>query len=271
MKLDFVLGNKFQNFIVTVIIVNAITLGLMTNIHIMSFCGGFLSILDNLALAIFTIELFLKIIYLKGKFFKDPWNIFDFLIVSISYVPSTAGLKVMRALRILRVFRLISTVPRLRIIVQGLINSLPSIGWIVALLFLVFYVFAVMATQLFGHSFPEWFGTFSNSLFTLFQIMTLESWAMGVARPVMEVYPYSFLFFVPFVMLSTFVILNVFVAIVVNGMSETKESSHLEENKPSNDQLTGSEELKNELVILRAQIDRLERIIALKEQESKKN
>ncbi len=271
MKLDFILSNKFQNFIISVIIVNAITLGLMTNHQIMSFCGSFLTFIDNLALAIFTVELFIKIIYLKGKFFKDPWNIFDFLIVSISYVPSTAGLKVMRALRILRVFRLISTVPRLRIIVQGLINSLPSIGWIVALLFLVFYVFAVMATQLFGHSFPEWFGSFSKSLFTLFQIMTLESWAMGVARPVMDVYPYSFLFFVPFVMLSTFVILNVFVAIVVNGMSETKDLVSSKENDPSPKQLTGTEDLKDELAILRAQIDRLEKLISLKEQESSKD
>lgn len=255
-SLSFIVSTKVQKFIIFVIIVNAITLGLMTSHKLMALCGGLLNFLDNLALAIFTVELLVKIAYQRLGFFKDPWNIFDFLIVGISYVPATAGLKVMRALRILRIFRLISSMPRLRMIVQSLITSLPSIGWIVLLLFLVFYVFAVMATTLFGSSFPEWFGSLSESFFTLFQIMTLESWAMGVARPVMEVYPYAFLFFIPFVMLSTFVILNVFVAIVVNGMSETRDSENQTEAK-AHSQNEDLEELKGEVKALRAQIQEL--------------
>lgn len=222
---DFVISKKFNNFILFIIIINAITLGMETNIYLINNIGNILNLVERIALIIFSIELIMKIFAFKTHFIRDPWNIFDFIIVIISYIPATDGLTILRALRVLRVFRLISILPKLRIIVNSLLLSLPSIAWISLLMIVVFYIFAVMATKLFGSSFPEWFGSLGKSFFTLFQIMTLESWAMGIARPVIEVFPYAYLFFIPFVLMSSFVVLNVFIAIVVNGMNDAKEKN----------------------------------------------
>lgn len=222
---NFVTSKKFNNFILLVIIINAITLGMETNIYLQNNIGSILILVDRIALIIFSIEIIMKIFAFKVCFIRDPWNIFDFIIVIISYIPATGGLTILRALRVLRVLRLVSTLPKLRIIVQSLLFSLPSIAWISLLMIVVFYIFAVMATRLFGASFPEWFGSLGESFFTLFQIMTLESWAMGIARPVIEVFPYAYLFFIPFVLMSSFVVLNVFIAIIVNGMNDAKDNN----------------------------------------------
>lgn len=222
-KLDFVLSRQVEKFIIAVIIINAITLGMETSHTLMREMGGFLVWADHIALAIFSLEIILKIIVLRGAYFRDPWNIFDFLIVAISYVPDTGGLSVLRSLRVLRILLLVSAMPRLRIIVRSLIISLPSIASIALLLSLIFYVCAVIATRIFGETFPAWFGTLPDSVFTLFQIMTLESWAMGIVRPVCEVYPYAAIFFVPFVLLSSFIILNIFIAVIINAMTEARE------------------------------------------------
>ncbi len=114
----------------------------------------------------------------------------------------------LRALRILRVLRAISIVPSLRRVVEGLINALPGMGSVFALMSLIFYIAAVMATKLFGAAFDEWFGTIGRSAYSLFQIMTLESWSMGIVRPVMEVYPWAWAFFVPFILVTTFAVVN---------------------------------------------------------------
>lgn len=222
-KLDFVLSRPVEKFIIAVIIFNAITLGMETSHFLMAHMGGFLVWADHIALAIFSLEIILKIIVLKKDYIRDPWNIFDFLIVAVSYVPDTGGLSVLRSLRVLRVLLLLSAMPRLRIIVRSLIISLPSIGSIALLLMLIFYVCAVMATKMFGGTFPDWFGTLPSSLFTLFQIMTLESWAMGIVRPVCAQFPYAVLFFVPFVLVSAFIVLNVFIAVIINAMNEARE------------------------------------------------
>lgn len=257
---NFILGRKAQNFITAVIVINAITLGLETNPAIVSATGPLLAILDTLALWIFVVELALKIFVLRAAFAKDPWNLFDFFIVGISLVPAVGWLTVLRSLRVLRVLRLISVIPRLRIIVQSLLVSLPSIGWISLLLLVLFYIFAVMATKLFGATFPEWFGSLSATFFTLFQIMTLESWAMGIARPVMAAFPYAYLFFVPFVLLSAFIVLNVFIAIIVGSMEDVKA----EEIKSDSVEGDGND-LKIELKKLRKQIDAVEALLETQE------
>jgi len=203
---------------------NAVTLGLETSPWMMDRFGTLLVMIDRIILGIFVVELILRL-YAHGlKFFKDPWSLFDFAIVGIALVPSTGPMSVLRSLRILRVLRLISVVPSLRRVIGGLIAALPGMGSIVVLMALVFYVFAVMATKLFGETFPDWFGDLGASLYTLFQIMTLESWSMGIVRPVMEVYPLSWLFFVPFILCTAFTVLNLFIGIIVSAMQEEHEA-----------------------------------------------
>jgi voltage-gated sodium channel len=216
----FVEHPRFQNFILVVIIFNAVILGLETYPGVMAEFGDFLIFLDTLALAIFVIEIGLKLVAHRLAFFRSGWNIFDFLIVAISLAPATEGFAVLRALRILRVLRAIHFVPSLRRVVEGLVKALPGMGSVFMLMSLIFYVSSVMATKLFALTFPEWFGSISASAYSLFQIMTLESWSMGIVRPVMEVHPYAWAFFVPFILVTTFAVVNLVVGLVVNSMQE---------------------------------------------------
>lgn len=224
---------RFGQFILAVIILNAITLGLETDKSIMRYASGWFFIFDKIAVAIFTVELAMKLYVQRSKFFKDGWNIFDTVIISIAYLPVGGGFAVLRSLRILRALRLLSVVPRMRQVVGGLISAIPAMGSIILLLSLTFYIAAVMTTKLFGEAFPQWFGSIGSSLYSLFQIMTLESWSMGIVRPVMEVYPLAWLFFVPFVLVSSFIVLNLFIAIIVNSMHEEQD----EESQRERDQI----------------------------------
>jgi len=220
----FLEGAFFQRFIMTVIIVNGITLGLETSPTVLGWIGPALHGFDMLALTIYVIEIAAKLFaYGARGFVRNPWNIFDFVIVAITLVPNQQGLAVLRALRILRALRLISIVPSMRTVVLALLRAIPGMGSVTALLLLVFYIFAVMATKLFAEAFPDWFGTIGASFYTLFQVMTLESWSMGIVRPVMDVFPLAWLFFVPFILITTFAVLNLFIAIVVNAMTEAAE------------------------------------------------
>ncbi|MCR4667484.1 MAG: ion transporter [Desulfovibrio sp.] len=259
---NFILKPGVQKFILFVIIINAITLGLETSPFIVEHTGPLLRIADQAALCIFVVELLCKMLALKTRFVRDPWNIFDFIIVGISFVPAVGWLTVLRSMRVLRVLRLISGIPRLRIIVQSLLLSLPSIGWISLLMVVLFYTFAVMATKLFGAAFPDWFGSLGATFFTLFQVMTLESWAMGIARPVMEMYPYAYLFFIPYVLLSAFIVLNVFIAIIIGGMDDARS-----QQKELDAMGTDHDDLQRELSALRAQMEKVEALLQAKGQK----
>ncbi|GAB5374269.1 MAG: hypothetical protein AcusKO_07310 [Acuticoccus sp.] len=220
-----VTSRGWEYFIVAVILVNAVILGLMTSKSIMaSPVGPLLDVIDGAILAIFVIELTLRIMVFRLRFFTDPWSLFDLFVVLIAMAPASREFSVLRALRILRVLRLISVVPSLKRVVGGLIAALPGMASVVVLMALIFYVFSVMATSLYGDSFPDWFGTVGASAYSLFQIMTLESWSMGIVRPVMEVYPQAWLFFVPFIMVTAFAVLNLFIGIIVSGMQQDVEA-----------------------------------------------
>ncbi|MFN3943525.1 MAG: ion transporter [Allosphingosinicella sp.] len=214
---------RFQNFIIAVILVNAVVIGFETSPAAMARAGAFLMLLDRIALGIFVVEIGLKLFAYGWRFFRGGWNWFDFIIVAIALMPAGGGLAVLRALRILRAMRLISVVPSMRKVVEGLLRAIPAMGSVVLLLALVFYVSSVIATKLFGPAFPEWFGSIGASLYSLFQIMTLESWSMGIVRPVMEVEPNAWLFFVPFILVTSFMVLNLFIAIIVTAMTEGEE------------------------------------------------
>lgn len=220
----FVESTRTQQVITGLIILNAVTLGLETSERATAAAGDLLRMLDRAILAIFTLEVAAKILVYRHRFPRDPWNVFDFLVVGVGLVPATEGFSVLRALRVLRVLRLISMVPSMRNVVGALLHAIPGISSVVLLLSLVYYVAAVMATNLFSASFPEWFGTIGSSMYTLFQIMTLESWSMGIVRPVMEVYPHAWAFFVPFILIASFTVLNLFIAIIVDVMQSQHQN-----------------------------------------------
>jgi voltage-gated sodium channel len=232
-------SRRFDIAITILIIVNAITLGLETSAAVMAEWGPLLMALDRAILGVFVAELLARILVYRTRFFRDPWRVFDLVVVAIALMPATGSLSVLRALRILRVLRLVSMVPSLRRVVGGLVAALPGMGSIMLLLTLVFYVFSVMATKLFGAAFPDWFGTIAKSAYTLFQVMTLESWSMGIVRPVMDAFPYAWLFFIPFIVCTTFTVLNLFIGIIVSAM----QAEHEEEATAERQALQGEQEL----------------------------
>jgi voltage-gated sodium channel len=222
-----------QRFIITIIVVNAIALGLETSAAFSAKYHSPLTLLETLIISVFVIEILIKLFCYRLRFFTDGWNVMDLAIVAISLAPAAGPFAILRSLRILRVLRLLSTVPRLRALTESLLSAIPSIGWITFMLSLVFYIFGVLGTELFGERFPEWFGTLGASVYTLFQIMTLESWSMGIARPVMDVYPFAWLYFVPFILISAFTILNLFVGVIVNSM----QALHWEEEDTKREEI----------------------------------
>ncbi|MEA3354253.1 MAG: ion transporter [Campylobacterota bacterium] len=239
----FVESKMFQNAIVALIILNGITMGLETSKSIMSDYGVFINLFDRLVIFIFTIEIILRIYVHRVSFFKDPWSLFDFTIVAISLAPASNGFEIFRVLRVLRLFRLITVVPQMRKIILALVKVIPGMASIAGLLMLFFYIFAIMATHLYGDSFPRWFGTLGESFYTLFQIMTLESWSMGIVRPIMEVDPNAWMFFIPFIFMVTFIMINLIVAVVVDAMSELAADSCEKEDET----VLEVKELKNEI------------------------
>lgn len=217
-----ILSPGFQKFVIGLIVLNAVTLGLETSDSVMAVMGGALEALDHLLLLLFTAELGLRIYAFRGRFFRDPWGIFDLLVVGIAWVPSSGPLAVLRALRVLRVMRLISVVPSLRNVVEAMLAALPGMGSIVLLMLLIFYVFAVMSVKLFGGPMPEQFGDLGAAFFTLFQLMTLDDWA-NIVKPAMEAEPYALVFFLPFILVATFVVLNLFIGVIVESIQTLRE------------------------------------------------
>ncbi len=254
---------RVQHGITLLIVINAAILGLETVPPVMHGYGHILVPLDHVILGVFVVEILLRIFAHRAAFFRDPWSIFDFLVVAIALVPASGPFAVLRALRVLRVLRLLTIVPSMRRVVGALLESVPGLGSIALVLLLIFYVFAVMATKLFGENFPQWFGSIGESLFTLFQIMTLESWSMGIVRPVMEQHSLAWLFFIVLILIATFTMLNLFIAIIVNAMHSFTE----EETRETRDAVTDARDhieadLHQEVQLLRAEIGELRRMLA---------
>lgn len=217
-----------HNGILALIIVNAIILGLETSPAAMQAWGPALLTLDKAILAVFVVEIVLRIAAHRGAFFRDAWSVFDLSVVAIALVPASGPFAVLRALRVLRVLRILTIVPSMRRVVGGLLAAIPGLGSIAAVLGLIFYVFAVIATKLYGTDFPDWFGTLGGSLYTLFQVMTLESWSMGIVRPVMELFPHAWAFFIPFILVATFTMLNLFIGVIVSAMQSFTDADKAE-------------------------------------------
>ena len=217
-------SQKFNNFILGVILFNAILMGMETSPTLMATMGGVIHVLDTLCLVIFVVELLAKLATQGPRFFRSGWNIFDAIIIGIALLPDSKGLSVLRGLRVLRVLRVVSIAPSLRRVVEGLLKALPGMASVFLLMGILFYIAAVMATQLYGQQFPDRFGDLAGSALTLFQVMTMEGWADGVVRPVMELHPYAWLFFIPFIFATSFAVMNLLVGLIVNSMQEVAEA-----------------------------------------------
>ena len=243
-----------QKIIIGLILLNALTLGLETNSVLMKEYGQQISFLDNCILSIFVIEILIKLGYRKLSFFKDGWNIFDFIIIGIALAPATGSLSVLRTLRIFRAMRLLSVVPSMKKVTQALLSAIPGILSVGSIILLIFYVSAVLATNFFGDDFDTWFGNIGRSMFSLFQIMTLESWSMGIVRPVMELFPWAWTFFVPFILVTSFAVLNLFIGIIVDAM----QSQNTEKEKSATEaKLKQEASLQKEMSLLRKEIKEL--------------
>lgn len=259
-RLKKIVDNRFfEPTIIVLVVVNAIVLALETWPEAMAVAGPLLKTLDTTILALFVLEIVLRLAVDFRGFWRDPWRIFDFTIVSVALLPATGPLAVLRAFRILRVLRLVSAVPSMRRVVNGLMQALPGMGAIVLLLSLIFFVFAVISTKLYAASFPDWFGTLGASAYTLFQIMTLESWSMGIVRPVMEVYPLSWLLFVPFIVMTAFAVLNLFIGVIVDAM-QAQQSAEAHDEREAMSAETSM--ILNEVKALRAEVAELHKVRA---------
>ncbi len=251
---DWIESERIQALIIAIIAFNALTLGLETSAYVMRHAGGILMWVETVILTVFVIEILLKLFAFRLGFFRSGWNVFDFIIVGIALIPASGPLAILRAFRILRILRLVTKVQRLRHLVESLLKALPSIGWIVVLMLMVFYIFGVMGTKLFGDSHPEYFGTLGATLYSLFQVMTLESWSESISRPVMATYSYAWIYFLSFVLITVFTVLNLFIGIIVNTMQE----KHFEE-----------EDLKRQAVEERAHEEREEMVRLLRQLDAR--
>jgi voltage-gated sodium channel len=243
---------SIQRLILAAILLNAVILGMETSAAIMDRWGPVLVLLDKLCLGIFIIELSLKLWAYRLLFWRNGWNIFDFIVVGIALVPGAGPWAVLRSLRVLRILRLLTVVPAMRKVVAAFLHAIPGLTGVIAVMGIFFYTAAVLATNLFGGTHPDWFGTIGSSLFSLFQIMTLESWSMGIVRPVMEVHPWAWAFFVPFIIIATFTILNLFIGIIVSTMQEL--ASLPEPNVPEPDLIKILERMESDIARLRESI-----------------
>jgi len=261
-------SKAFQGIILFVILFNCVLMGIETIKGLSENTLFVLAVINEVCLWIFIAEIILKFLAYGPSYFKDPWNWFDMFVVGISLFSGLSFMSAFRAMRVLRVLKslkalkgtkLIGSVRHLQVIIVAIVKSIPSIMWTGILLILIYYIFALIGVNLFGDAFPDWFGDIGKAMYTLFQVMTLESWSMGISRPVMEVFSFAWAYFVPFVLLSSFIVMNVVVGIVVNAISEVTADNAKEEakeNPVSNNELVG------EIRSLKEQLDRLEKQLA---------
>ena len=252
---SFMAHSFVQNALVVLIVLNAAILGLETNHELMAEWGEVLHWLDHAILWVFIAEIIVLIAARGWGYFKDPWCVFDFIVVGIALIPASGSLSVLRALRVLRVLRLINKVESMRKVVGGLLSSLPGLGSVFGLILIIFYVAAVIATDLFREEFPDWFGNLGASAYTLFQVMTLEGWSQDIARPVMEHYPHAWIFFVLFILIATFIIFNLFIAVIVDSITADKEKEQMNQNQ--------FDTIEQEVLAVRAEI---QEVLALRQE-----
>jgi voltage-gated sodium channel len=255
---NLVESKAFVSSIVALIILNAISLGMETSEDISAKYGHILTVFDKAILSIFVMELTLKLYAYRSKFFRSGWNVFDLLIVSASILPATGSLTILRSFRVLRVLRLFSLVPQMRFVITGLLRAIPGMASVVGVIAIIFYISSVLVTKVFGNAgnpvLDGLFGDLGKSMFTLFQLMTLEDWVGGIVEPAMELYPMAWLFFIPFIIITSFAVLNLFIGVIVEAMQNVhnEEQRNMAADDPEKE--VTLEDLRSEIALLRKEI-----------------
>lgn len=256
----------FQRLIVGVILFNGAIIGMETYAALNQKFGGLLHSLDQICLFIFVLEIVIKIIACGKRpldFFKNGWNLFDFIIVSAALLPGIQDqATVLRLIRLLRVLRLLSALPGLQVLILALLRSIPSIGQMALLASLLFYIYAIIGTTLFGTHDPQHWGSLHIALLSLFRTLTLEDWTDLMYKG-MELYPWAWIFFVSFVLLATFIIFNMLIGVILNSMADAKEI--VEREKRAMELLNLSDQLKS----VRVALDDLEHLIKMQSEKEK--
>ncbi|MYC34232.1 MAG: ion transporter [Chloroflexi bacterium] len=247
----------FEYFIIAVIIVNGIILGLETSGTVDRLYGEWLRMGNEVALWVFIVEAALKMLARwprSWRYFRDGWNIFDFLVIVFALVPATGQFAMIaRLARLLRVVRLISAIRDLRLIVAALVRAIPSVGHVIMLMSIVVYIYAIMGYHLFHQIDPARWGNLGLSVLTLFNIITLDNWT-NVMDTAMRHYPWAWIYFVSFVVVGTFVVINMFIAIIINSLDDAKR-----ERPPEIEGPVSREQLMQEIRAARATLERLEK------------
>lgn len=249
--IDFVEHPAFRAVVVLVIVLDSTVLGLQTMPELRDQKTHVIHYIDDFALLFFCVELSLRIIAHRVAFFRNGWSLFDLAVVSVALIPVAGDYEILRILRVLRILRLVTVVPRLRKVVKAMLSALPGMNAALLLLGIVFYMFSVITTKVLVEQFPGLFGTIPMSMFSLFQIMTLESWASGIVRPVMELHPHAPVIFVPFILLTAYGIVNLFVAMVVAAMAQVTQEEAEEEKEQIQELAVEVRHLRDEIRMLR--------------------
>jgi voltage-gated sodium channel len=256
----------FQGFIFGVIVLNAITLGLGTY----DFGGGVestLTFLDEVFLGIFVVELVIRITAYGRRpqdFFKEGWNVFDFVVIALAFAPGLRdNITLLRLARLLRVVRLVSVMPDLRILVRAMARSIPPITSLVLLTVLLMYIYGMVGWILFHEEDPEQWGNIGQSLLSLFQILTLENWPQYLERG-QEIHTASWIFFVSYVLIASFLVINILIAIIINSMEEVHDAERAEERRRRGEELAAASDgtVAERLEEIRSSLDRLEAQLA---------
>jgi voltage-gated sodium channel len=254
-------SRAFINAIVALILFNAVTLGLETSDRMMAAYGQTLLLLDKIVLGVFVLEMLLKLYAYRLSFFRSGWNIFDLSIIAISLIPASGALAILRTFRVFRVLRLFSIVPQMRQVITGLLRAIPGMTSVVAIISIIFFVFSVLVTKIFGQTGDETleslFGDLGSSMFTLFQLMTLEDWVGGIVEPAMKLHPWAWAIFIPFIILTTFAILNLFIGVIVEAMQNVHDEEQRKMSPDDPEKEVTLYDLQKEIQALRLDIKRL--------------
>lgn len=232
-----IVGSRlFNHFLFTLILLSAIIIGLETYPGLVKQYQPVMSLIDKLIIAVFTLEIALKILAFGKKpwqYFRDPWNVFDFVIVAICLIPfsDTHYFAVFRILRVLRIFRMITVFPKLKLIISALLKSIPSMGYVIMLIGILFYVYAIVGVFLFGKTDPMHFGDLHHTFVTLFKVLTLEGWTdimnvhiygttVNESQQIISLWPV--LYFASFIVIGAMIIMNLFIGVIMNSMEESQ-------------------------------------------------
>ena len=246
-------SDRFESFLTRMIVLYAVILAahcyIQPQAETYPFTAHMVEGFDFAIFSAFCVEILIKLYAFRGKFFRNGWNVFDFLVIALSIIGMAASITAFRVLRVLRTLRLVTNVPSMRVVIESFLRSIPGIFSVLMVLLLMVFVYAVIGQNLYSHIAPKLFGTLQNSAFTLFTVLTLEGWP-EVSRAVMAKQPSSWIYFVSFIAINSFTVLNLMIAVIIGSMQKEYDEEAEEERE---DILHEIQALRRELAMFQLQ------------------